>query len=1650
MNIWVWAVNEENWPMVKENKIWAVDSERKAEKIKKGDKIVFYVTGTSYFRGIFQVSSDWTAPSLNWPDGRQTVLEVKLTEEVLGFAHLSKLKDLDFVKNHESIGMALKASSYGPSNSSKPIPENDYGKILSEIKRVKTEPSPDDEPLPEIDVTDFNDESLSTFSGSVRYHLVKSLFKDLLGPRMGPGEIIENPFDQYTMGILKSIYKSKETKEENETPVDPADKTVAGKENAGTGDLDFGGDEDEEKYLVDADLNPMQGARSLGLSFIVSGSDPQVSICCTWGRYENIAGLPSSVWKRIPNFFSESIRVSNGDQVLNTEDAKYSMKSISSLGVEIHFRSSRIQTEKNKWNVSIFLVNKTPFVERQKTEHYVFQPQIRILCGNETEIEFLGRTQVSVDNPENDDLLFWDRNSKGRGHLCGVVWKEIDPEWHVGHDGTSFSDFSCPDLSSSKINKSIAEKFKKSHIRTEYLPVYTILQPDLSDSALSFDASQLAKIWEPSMIEDTLGVIRDSYLQWIDARKKELQKSNLPDKLGIQASKNLDECANIANRISDGITLLQTDEKARLSFCFMNQVMSDKRRWDNRDKSKDEQDLKWYEFQMAFILQSLRGVIPGNDDDKKVCDILWFPTGGGKTESYLGLMVFVFAYRRLLDLKDFQLDGGVSIISRYTLRLLTIQQFTRALGALLAADMRRVQNWKPDSATFYDSFLKAKHDQGVLWGASRFSLGVWIGDLTPNRFEQQGTRFSDILNAHGALLPEYARRKAYQYRGEPAQVMGCPCCGTVLAVPSEKETKPEKSIKKLTWVIKTEKTIQELESIPDESFTGDQIVLQSNRGEPTKSFFELNTDENDQTKYIGFTVNFRSTSDRSLTDDRIDRWWNNHVKNALGYHDNDDPLQCTRASRPGYFFLYKDGENKPFDFAIHCPNKDCEVNQNDWFEDVATKSIPPVGRPFKKIGKPNNSIFPPIPAFTVDEQVYSRCPTVVIATADKFARLPFEPSASSLFGNIDFHDKWRGYGRGDPRADQDRTAVKRFMPPSLIIQDELHLIEGPLGSMVGLYEMAVDILSSNRQYTPKYIASTATIKEAESQVGTIYRRGIRIFPPPGISYGDNYFTNIKEDPSCLLEKHGRLYIGVLAPKGTLIVPVKIWASILSSIKRIRNNPELFGLDKKHEASGFQGTLKEFVDMETDWYWTLVGYFNALRELSIARSLYNADILRDVKKWSSTIFSSISHRLDDVRTKSAIRFVPIEIKTNSTISAVSVFCKNREGKLSVALYENDKARNAPGTIIDRMRTEDRVKDSRDDENEFLLEHPHEVNTNDIVWVAVFNYSNNTRFHSGRGKIKSRITNDVTLQNNLVEFPHVPQNSREINTTIRAVLKTDSRELEPTNAVELSSSSESQELPEIMERLHEVPNSVDCLFTTSMFGTGIDIDRLGLMIVMGQPKSTSGYIQSTGRVGRRCPGLVATWLRAARVRDLNHYENFIGYHRAIHRFVEPISAAPFSEETMNLCMGPVSVAVLRNAKSILGKPVKSNWVDSKTGPAFMIAHSGDEEILALKEALLKICSSDEIAMFRRPDPVDSKEIIDRTIAKWRNTAITLSRHDKSLVFEEYTMIKKAEENVVLGTPQHKIAGKSVVYRNARTSLRDVESTSTIGDSGWAGNS
>ena len=169
--------------------------------------------------------------------------------------------------------------------------------------------------------------------------------------------------------------------------------------------------------------------------------------------------------------------------------------------------------------------------------------------------------------------------------------------------------------------------------------------------------------------------------------------------------------------MEQGIELLKNDSNAQIAFNLMNRAML--KQWQQLDKNKgitkDKEEYQWRPFQLGFILMTLQSTIDENSKYRDVLDLIWFPTGGGKTEAYLGLMAFLFVYRRL---KYGDNSGGTAAIMRYTLRLLTTQQFTRATKLVFALDLIRQQD--PEKL-----------------GAEPFSVGLWVGGATtPNTIKE--------------------------------------------------------------------------------------------------------------------------------------------------------------------------------------------------------------------------------------------------------------------------------------------------------------------------------------------------------------------------------------------------------------------------------------------------------------------------------------------------------------------------------------------------------------------------------------------------------------------------------------------------------------------------------------------------------------------------------------------------------------------------------------------------------------------------------------------------------------------------------------------------------------------------------------------------
>ncbi|MHC5734914.1 DISARM system helicase DrmA [Nostoc sp.] len=241
----------------------------------------------------------------------------------------------------------------------------------------------------------------------------------------------------------------------------------------------------------------------------------------------------------------------------------------------------------------------------------------------------------------------------------------------------------------------------------------------------------------------------------------------------------------------------------------------------------------------------------------------------------------------------------------------------------------------------------------------------------------------------------------------------------------------------------------------------------------------------------------------------------------------------------------------------------------------------------------------PLPIVAVDEPIYRRLPCFIISTVDKFASLPWVGETGALFGRVDRYDNDGFYsptqpGRGKPLGGY-------LPPPDLIIQDELHLISGPLGTMVGLYETAIDALCSQeidgKKIRPKIVASTATVRRASKQIQALFGRSqVDIFPPPGPDRRDSFFA--KTVP--VTEKNARTYVGITAQGRSLKVVL------------LRSYLALLGAAQKYWLE--QGGKKNS-NNPADPYMTLLGYFNSLRELGGSRRIVEDEVNSGLVRYS---------------------------------------------------------------------------------------------------------------------------------------------------------------------------------------------------------------------------------------------------------------------------------------------------------------------------------------------------------------------------------------------------------------------------------------------------
>ena len=1000
----------------------------------------------------------------------------------------------------------------------------------------------------------------------IRQKIVDMMKDDLMGP-LEPEEVLtDNPRNAYLVGILAPNEPEKAKADMQEQEID-ADQAYGEGE-----DYTAGEDDDNEPITVTHFTLPS----SIGMSFYVESTLKTFDLDVSWGDYskssEKVLGKGDKEYTQ--NYFTrlpmkETLVI---DLASIDKSADYQLHIDSQVSIHI----SKISIKTGYTLVTAYIVNNRKNSESE-LESLMFQVELKAYSADGKDIIVAEDMCRQVLAP--DEFYFKQRPIMGRGRGCATTWGDV-------HDG------------------------KTNYVKSDFIPQYEF--PSVSAALEGFDKYFFSMITmsvksKKDVIIEKLSTLTDLYEKWINEKlisDPKMIDADFREEIGKEI---IVKCQKALERMRAGIDLLIRDDIAFDAFCFMNRAMIMQNSIKNYSKkygsgiecnfgdfadlSKKSNDFGWYPFQIAFILMNLVGMVDPEHEDREVVDLLYFPTGGGKTEAYLGLMAFVIANRRLRasDSDKYNKDGGVTAILRYTLRLLTTQQRDRITKMVVAAELIRQKEYPK-------------------YGKEPITIGFWVGGgVTPNSFKdlQENEDYPQLARHNRNLIHK--------------QLINCPFCGKKLGAKQE-----------------------------------------------------------DADKCFNIDIEKHSVDIYCL-----------------------DP-NCI-------FYKYRDNNPKK------------------------------------------------IPVYLVDEEIYAKCPTIILSTVDKFARLPWDVKTNALFGRVNRQCSRHGYvalgakhenrhnSKGSLPA-ADVVDVRPFLPPELIIQDELHLISGPLGTVYGAYETVIEDMcsydSDGKKIKPKYVVSTATIKNAPEQTKCLYGRNrTSQFPPNGFEIGDSFF--IREIP--IETNPFRKYVGVCAQgQSVKTALLRIYAIILET--------------------AYDYSLQDEWQDVIDPYYTLVGYYNSIRELGGAKRLLQDDIPKRIS-----------------------------------------FLQKR--------YEMQKVRY----------------------------------------------------------------------------------------------------LNDGSNVEITSRMSSSQIPEQLKKLEtdytDKKNCLDTAIATNMIAVGMDVDRLGLMVVTGQPKQNSEYIQATSRIGRTYPGLVVTLYNPYRPRDLSHYENFTGYHSQLYRFVEGTTATPFSARARDRVLHALIISAIR---------------------------------------------------------------------------------------------------------------------------------------------
>jgi hypothetical protein len=572
---------------------------------------------------------------------------------------------------------------------------------------------------------------------ALRDELEAMVLRDLLGPAGGEDEEVDEDrvHDRYLIGMLAP-------NELQTVPEEQDDLGIA-----------------EESTLDDgpADVNVSQKATlcpsSMGMSFCVDKDATGLLVTVRWGQYKKedsqmqrkANGSPKKVWRRrqrggVSKFFP--LKEGNVETWRPEPDEQWDV-----------FVKGVMRRSHDNWTVTLFLVNGQHEPKRLRDEAWLFQPELIVEApegGSIFQQRPTTRQKYATSEGRTMEMLYRRHVSFAVGHGVSV------------HAETLTNDPTCAVRLSTRVVPGYDVP------RTEAPTVKEI--PDLA--GLVLDMKVLAEA-DAVDLPGLLQPLVTAYANWIAEQEQRIRNPASDLAYYEQTARDaLKQCRQTLARTHEGIDVLRTSSEAARAFVFMNRAT-----WQQRIHTLSAEEKRrggtgtlaqldfpanrsWRPFQLAFILLNLPALTDlhhpdRSEDPSAIADLLWFPTGGGKTEAYLGLTAYTLAIRRLQGTVAGRCgQDGVAVIMRYTLRLLTLQQFQRAAALICACEMLR------------------REDKSGTWGSTPFRLGLWVGQRsTPNTTEESEQACKDDHGLHGGNFSGI---------GSPRQLTHCPWCGSAI------------------------------------------------------------------------------------------------------------------------------------------------------------------------------------------------------------------------------------------------------------------------------------------------------------------------------------------------------------------------------------------------------------------------------------------------------------------------------------------------------------------------------------------------------------------------------------------------------------------------------------------------------------------------------------------------------------------------------------------------------------------------------------------------------------------------------------------------------------------------------------------------------